>query len=116
MTRKGRSINRAELSTLNFFRTSEGEIDEAAMALNCFEVSVYNILKNSGQLSKEKVIPMFLRDINPVLWYNDETGIFRIHNQSRNVFPLWGKYVRLNRIETHKFTEQGCSFWNITKK
>lgn len=94
-------MNRAELYTLTFFRTADGETDEAAAALNCFEVSVYNILKNSRQLSKEMVIPLFLRDINPVLWYNKETGIFRFHNRTRNVLPLWRKYVGLNRVETH---------------
>ncbi|PYG86988.1 hypothetical protein LY28_02610 [Ruminiclostridium sufflavum DSM 19573] len=85
------------LKKLTFFVGSDGKHDETAMALNCFEAAVYNLSKNSGKLDKSQIVPLFIKDINPVLCYEDATGVFSFTSQSSNLQALWHKHIKLNQ-------------------
>lgn len=88
-------INKTDLNEFLFFLNRDNSEDKLAMALSCYEASIYNILKNSGQLDKNLIIPLFLRDINPILTYEEDTGVFFITNENSNYSPVWHKYIKL---------------------
>jgi len=90
-------MQKSDLKDFWFYQYQDGSPDELALQLNCFEASVYHVIKNSSQLDKNLIVPLFIRDINPTLWYNNTTGIFRIYNISRNINPLWMKYLNINQ-------------------
>jgi hypothetical protein len=90
-------MQKSDLERLYFFQNKDGSTDIVADSLNCFGSSVYNIVKNSNNIDENLIIPLFIRDINPTLWYNTTSGVFRIYNQSRNLTPLWQNYIRVNR-------------------
>lgn len=89
-------MQKSDLENFCFFSNRDGSYDVVSMALNCFESSVYNVVKNNRSLEKELVIPLFIRDISPTLWYNNASGIFRIYNRSKNITPLWKKYITVH--------------------
>ncbi len=86
----------SELKNLQFFQNSSGTDDLVSMSLNCFDATVYTTLKNNKNISRKKRLELFVRDINPVLWYHPDSGLFRLCNQSRNITPLWREYIGLN--------------------
>lgn len=90
-------MQKSDLKDLSFFHNSDGSIDEAAMTLNCFESSVYNTLINNKALKKEQIVPLFIKDINPILWCNNSTGVFKITNQNSSLAPLWHRYISVNK-------------------
>lgn len=90
-------MQKSDLKDLIFFHNRDGSVDEVAMSLNCFECSVYNILNNSKALSKEQIVPLFIKDINPTLWCDNTTGVFKITNQNSSLVPLWHKYVSVSK-------------------
>jgi hypothetical protein len=90
-------MQKSDLNNLKFFYNSNGRADEVAMSLNCFESNVYHILINNEELKKEQVVPLFIRDINPILWRNNVTGVFKISNQNSSLIPLWNKYISANK-------------------
>jgi hypothetical protein len=90
-------MQKSDLKDLWFYQHRDGSPDGLALQLNCFEASLYHIIKNSSQLGRNLIVPLFIRDINPTLWYNNSTGVFRIYNISRNISPLWTKYIKLNQ-------------------
>ena len=90
-------MNKSDLKHLSFFRKANGSVDHTAMSLYCFESAVYNIIKNDAAVGSAFAKPLFIRNIQPTFWYNDETGIFRINNESINLFPLWYKYIKVTK-------------------
>jgi hypothetical protein len=90
-------MKKSDLDNFYFFKSIDGENDIVAMELNCFEASVYNIIKNMNLINKDSIVPLFIRDITPTLWYNSTTGIFRLNNQSKDIIPLWHKYVNIHK-------------------
>lgn len=92
-----RLLQKSDLKHLTFFRKQNGIADHTAMSLYCFESAVYNIIKNSTAVESKLVKPLFLRNIQPTFWYNDETGIFRINNESISLVPLWHKYISITK-------------------
>jgi|GEM_PF-2827011 len=102
----------SDLKDLRFFTEKDGTRDMLSMQLNCFETSVYNILLNQYKLDRKQVADLFIRDINPTCWINRTTGIYRMYNLSRNITPLWTKYVKVNSCvkegdpESVKFIEE----------
>ncbi|MDF2986918.1 MAG: hypothetical protein K0R50_2428 [Eubacterium sp.] len=91
-------MQKSDLDNFCFFKNKDGTYDVVSMALNCFEASVYNVVKNNKALEKDQVIPLFINDLNPTLWFNNTSGIFRIYNQSRNLSPLWKKYITVHKV------------------
>lgn len=89
-------MKKSDLKDLRFFREKDGTPDMFSLQLNCFETSIYNILLNHFKLDKKLIAALFIRDVNPTFWRNRTTGIFRMYNLSRNLVPLWTKYVRVN--------------------
>ncbi len=92
-------MQKFDLNNLTFFTNKDGSVDNVALSLSCFDCSIYNILKNNRAFDKELIVPLFIRDIYPTLWYNDKTGVFRIINQSRNINPLWTNYVKVAQYD-----------------
>lgn len=88
-------LKKTDLNEFWFFRKKDNSEDKLAMALSCYEAAIYNIVKNSGQLDKSLIIPLFLRDISPILSYEEDTGVFFITNENSNYAPVWHKYIRL---------------------
>lgn len=88
-------LKKTDLNEFRFFLNKDSSEDKLAMALSCYEASIYNIVKNSGHLDKSLIIPLFLRDINPILTYEEDTGVFFITNENSNYAPVWHKYIRL---------------------
>ncbi len=86
----------SDLKDLSFFTEKDGTRDMFSMQLNCFESSVYNILLNQFKMNKKQIAALFIRDINPTFWINRTTGSYRMYNLSRNITPLWTKYVKVN--------------------
>ncbi len=89
-------MKKSDLKDLSFFREKDGAPDMFSLQLNCFETSVYNILLNQFKLDKKLIAALFIRDVNPTFWHNRTTGTFRMYNLSRNLVPLWTKYVKIN--------------------
>ncbi len=90
------SLINSSLKDLSFFKEKDGTTDMFSLQLNCFETSVYNILLNQFKLDKKQIAALFIRDINPTCWINRTTGNYRMYNLSRNITPLWTKYVKVN--------------------
>ncbi len=88
-------LKKTDLNEISFFLNKDNSKDKLAMALSCYEASIYNIVKNSGQLGKSLIIPLFLRDINPILTYEEDTGVFFITNENSNYAPVWHKYIKI---------------------
>ncbi|QNU65827.1 hypothetical protein EHE19_013085 [Ruminiclostridium herbifermentans] len=88
-------MKKTDLNDLSFFLNKDNSEDKLAMALSCYEAAIYNIVKNSNQLDKSIIIPLFIRDINPILTYEEETGVFFITNENSNYAPVWHKYIKL---------------------
>lgn len=89
-------MNKYDLKALNFFKFNDGKDDLVSLQLNCMESSIYNILKNSVSIDKSLITSLFIRDINPALWLSKTDNTLRINNQSKNLTPLWNKYIKLN--------------------
>ncbi|WP_024832347.1 hypothetical protein [Ruminiclostridium josui] len=89
-------MKKCDLKDLNFFLLSDGEEDTVSLQLNCLESSIYNILKNSINIDKNVIASLFIRDINPSLWLHNTDNTLRINNESKNLTPLWSKYIKLN--------------------
>lgn len=85
------------MNDLSFFKKPNGTFDQTAMSLNCFESAVYNIMKNDKAIEHNIVRPLFIRNIQPTFWYNADTGVFRINNESISIIPIWHNYVRINK-------------------
>jgi hypothetical protein len=90
-------MKKSDLENFCFYKNKDGSDDIVAMSLNCFEASVYNMVKNSYPLEKDILLPLFLKEIYPVLWYNNTSGVFRLFNQNRIVAPLWTRYIQVDR-------------------
>ena len=97
-----RPLKKSDLVHLTFFRKPNGSVDHTAMSLYCFESSVYNIIKNNEDINSEHIKPLFLRNIQPTFWYNDETGVFRINNRSIDIIPIWHKYINITKYVKFK--------------
>ena len=92
-----RLLQKSDLKNLTFFRKLNGSVDHTAMSLYCFESAVYNIIKNNTVVESEFVKSLFIRNIQPTFWYNDESGVFRINNESISLIPIWHKYIRITK-------------------
>lgn len=88
-------LKKTDLNEFWFFLNKDNSEDKLAMALSCYEAAIYNIVKNNAQLGKSLIIPLFLRDINPILTYEEDTGVFSITNENSNYAPVWHKYIKL---------------------
>ncbi|HEX3029373.1 MAG TPA: hypothetical protein VHT34_08740 [Clostridia bacterium] len=88
-----------DLASYKFYFDKEGEDDRIATAIDCFETCIYIILKNKYPDEGDMITPLFLREINPTLWIDNTTGIFRIHNPNDNIIPLWKKFVKVEQLE-----------------
>ncbi len=91
----GAILKKTDLNGYSFFLNKDNSKDKLAMSLSCYEAAIYNIVKNSSQLSKSTIIPLFLRDITPILTYEEDTGVFFITNENSNYAPVWHKYIKL---------------------
>jgi hypothetical protein len=91
-------MKKSDLENFYFYNNRDGSEDIIAISLNCFEASIYNVVKNSYKLPKDILLPLCLKEIYPSFSYNEATGVFRLLNLNQRVIPIWSKYIKINKV------------------